>query len=80
MRKGLAFHAIAIDVEVPEDLKNYFNERLDICTIFGKKCYVILEDEDKSPLNLLDEEDHRRVERWLATVDNEKVFHYGWRA
>jgi hypothetical protein len=80
MRKGLAFYAIATDLELPEDLKLFFNERLSVCNIFGNKCYVILEDEDKSPLNLLDEKDHRRIERWLATVDSDKVFYYRWSA
>jgi len=80
MRKGLTFCAIAIDVEVPEELKVFFNERLDIRSIFGRKCYVILEEDDKSPLNLLDEGDHRKAERWLATIDSKDVFSYTWNA
>ena len=78
MRKRLTFCAIAVDVEVPSELKAFLNERLDIRSIFGRKCYVILEDDDKSPLNLLDEDDHRKVERWLATIDGKDVFRYTW--
>jgi hypothetical protein len=38
----------------------------------------MLEDDDKSPLNLLDEEGHRKVERWLQTVRSSSVFSYSW--
>ena len=76
--KKMTFCGIAIEVEVPSELKVFFNERLDIRSIFGRKCYVILEDDDKSPFNLLDEDDHRKVERWLATIDSKDVFLYTW--
>jgi hypothetical protein len=80
MKKGITIHAVSIDVNIPTDIKRFFDERIEILNMFGTKCYVILEDEDKSPLNLLDEEFHRKVERWLATITSDKVFSYTWKA
>jgi len=79
MTKSLAFYAIAIDQEIPKEIKENFDDRIEIRTIFGTKCYVILEDDEVSPLNLLDEEFYRRVKRWLSTISAEKVFSYTWK-
>lgn len=78
MSRRLSFYAIARDAVIPNEIKRVLNDKLDIQNIFGTKCYVMLEDEDKSPLNLLDEECHRKVERWLATVRTKSVFRYSW--
>ena len=63
---------------MPPEIKSIFDEKLDVKDIFGTKCYVMIEDEDKSPLNLLDEERHRRVETWLQTVNTDSIFSYSW--
>ena len=78
MAKTLTFHAVAIDQDIPREIRQYFQERIEIRSIFGIKCYVILEDDEVSPLNLLDEEFYRRVKRWLLTIDAEGVFSYTW--
>ena len=67
--------------ECPTALWDEFTEyckRNEVKEIFVTKCYVMIEDEDKSPLNLLDEESHRRVERWLQTVAADSIFSYSW--
>ncbi len=74
----MSFYAISTETHVPEEIRKIVYERLDVRDIFGTKCYVMIEDEDKSPLNLLDEETHRRVERWLQTVGSDSVFTYSW--
>lgn len=79
MKKGITIFAVATDANIPVDIKHFFDERLEIMNVFGTKCYVILEDEEKSPLNLLDEESHRKLERWLATIGSDKVFSYTWK-
>ncbi len=79
MKKEITFHAVATDVSMPIEINHFFQERIEIRSIFGTKCYVILEDEETSPLNLLDEEFRRKVERWLVTVASEKVFSYTWK-
>jgi histidinol phosphatase-like PHP family hydrolase len=79
MKKGITFYAVATDANIPDEIRRYFDERLEIRNVFGTKCYVILEDEEKSPLNLLDEEFHRKVERWLAMVSSDKVFACTWK-
>ena len=63
---------------IPPDIKGIFDEKLEVKDIFGTKCYVMIEDEDKSPLNLLDEENHRKAERWLQTVGGNSIFSYSW--
>jgi len=78
MSKRMSFYAISTETHVPEEIRKIVYERLDVRDIFGTKCYVMIEDEDKSPLNLLDEETHRRVERWLQTVGSDSVFTYSW--
>jgi hypothetical protein len=80
MRKAISFYAISTDVKIPEEIKQFFDDRIEVRNIFGTKCYIILEDEESSPLNLLDEEFYRRVKRWLLTVSSEKVFSYTWKA
>lgn len=78
MAKTLTFHAVSVDQDIPSEIRQYFEERIEIRSIFGIKCYVILEDDEVSPLNLLDEEFYRRVKRWLLTIDAEGVFSYTW--
>lgn len=78
MSRQLSFYAIATDAQIPEDIRKIFYDRLDVRDVFGTKCYVLVQDDDKSPLNLLDEETHRRVERWLHTVGDNAVFAYSW--
>ncbi len=78
MSKRMSFYAISTETHIPEEIRKIVYERLDVRDIFGTKCYVMIEDEDKSPLNLLDEETHRRVERWLQTVGSDSVFTYSW--
>ena len=79
MKKNITFYAVAIDANIPDDIRRYFDERLEVRKVFGTKSYVILEDEEKSPLNLLDEEFHRKVERWLAMISSDRVFTYSWK-
>jgi hypothetical protein len=79
MSKTISFYAVAIDQEIPREIQKFFDDRIEIKSIFGTKCYVILEDEESSPLNLLDEEFYRKVKRWLSTVSSSKVFSYSWK-
>jgi hypothetical protein len=79
MAKAISIHAVAVDEDIPRDIRQFFDERLAISNVFGTKCYLILEDEENSPLNLLDEEFYRRVKRWLSTVISDKVFSYTWK-
>lgn len=74
----MSFYAISTETHIPEEIRKIVYEKLEVRDIFGTKCYVMIEDEDKSPLNLLDEESHRRVERWLHTVGSDSVFTYSW--
>ena len=76
--KTLTFYAVAIDLEIPKEIRQYFDDRIELRNIFGTKCYVILEDDEVSPLNLLDEEFYRMVKRWLSTISADKVFSYMW--
>jgi hypothetical protein len=78
--KTMSFFAIVVDEKIPNDIRVFLDEIIEVRKIFGTKCYVILEDEDISPLNLLDEECYRKVKRWLSTVNSDKVFSYTWRA
>jgi hypothetical protein len=78
MAKTLTFYAVAIDQDIPTEIRQYFDDRIEIKTIFGTKCYVILEDDEVSPLNLLDEEFYRKAKRWLSTISAERVFSYVW--
>jgi hypothetical protein len=78
MSKTISVYAVSIEQEIPREIRHFFDERIEIKNIFGTKCYVILEDEENSPLNLLDEEFYRKVERWLLTVGSDKVFSYTW--
>ncbi len=80
MSKTISVYAIAIDEKIPSDIRAFFDEKIEVRKIFGTKCYVILEDEESSPLNLLDEESYRKVKRWLLTVNSEQVFSYSWKA
>jgi len=79
MPSGITFHAIATSASVPEEIRIFFDERLEVRSIFGTKCYILLESDDKSPLNLMDEDLHRKTERWLATVNSSKIFSYVWK-
>jgi hypothetical protein len=79
MTKAISIHAIAVSAEIPREIKHFLDESIEIRNIFGTKCYIILEDEENSPLNLLDEEFYRKVKRWLSTVMSEKVFSYTWK-
>jgi hypothetical protein len=74
----MSFFAISTQSIVPPDIKRILDEKLEIKDIFGTRCYVMIEDEDKSPLNLLDEEGHRKIERWLQTVGADSIFSYSW--
>jgi len=74
----MSFYAISTETNIPEEIRKSLYEKLEIRDVFGMKCYVMIEDDDKSPLNLLDEESHRRVERWLQTVGSDSVFAYSW--
>lgn len=78
MNRKMSFFAISTFTQIPPEVKSIFDEKLDVKDIFGTRCYVMIEDEDKSPLNLLDEERHRRVERWLQTVNTDSIFSYSW--
>ncbi len=78
MNRHMSFHAISTKTLLPDDIKKVFDEKLEVRDVFGTRCYVMVEDDDKSPLNLLDEETHRRVERWLQTVGSDSVFSYSW--
>jgi hypothetical protein len=80
MSKAISLYAISTEVKIPEEIKHFFDDRIEVRNIFGTKCYIILEDEESSPLNLLDEEFYRRVKRWLSTVSNDQVFSYTWKA
>jgi hypothetical protein len=80
LAKKISVHAIAVDEKIPNDIQAFLNEKIDVRMIFGTKCYVILEDEEHSPLNLLDEEFYRKVKRWLQSVNSDKVFSYTWKA
>ncbi|MGH9993096.1 MAG: hypothetical protein ACREAZ_10730, partial [Nitrososphaera sp.] len=62
MSRRMSFYAISTETHIPEEIRKIVYEKLEVRDIFGTKCYVMIEDEDKSPLNLLDEESHRRVE------------------
>jgi len=79
MSKIISVYVIAVDEKIPDDIRISFDEKVDIKTVFGVKAYVLLEDEESSPLNLLDEEFYRKVKRWLLTVSSDKVFSYTWR-
>ena len=74
----MSFFAISTRTMVPPEIKRILDEKLEVRDVFGTRCYVMLEDEDKSPLNLLDEENHRKVERWLKTVNADSIFSYSW--
>ncbi|MCI0561799.1 MAG: hypothetical protein MN733_25210 [Nitrososphaera sp.] len=74
----MSFYAVSTETHIPEEIRKVFYEKLEIRDVFGTKCYVMIEDDDKTPLNLLDEETHRRVERWLQTVGADSVFTYSW--
>lgn len=74
----MSFFAISTQSLVPPDIRRIFDEKLEVRDIFGIRCYVMIEDDDKSPLNLLDEENHRKVERWLQTVGADNIFAYSW--
>lgn len=76
MTKKISVHAISVNADIPTEFKRFFDERIEIRNIFGTKCYVILEDEENSPLNFLDEEYYRKLRRWLSTVASEKIFSY----
>jgi hypothetical protein len=78
MTRRMSFFAISTQSLVPPEIKRIFDEKLEVRDIFGTRCYVMIEDEDKSPLNLLDEENHRKVERWLQTVGADSIFSYSW--
>jgi hypothetical protein len=78
MGRRMTFFAISTMSLIPPDIKGIFDEKLEVKDIFGTKCYVMIEDEDKSPLNLLDEENHRKAERWLQTVGGNSIFSYSW--
>jgi hypothetical protein len=78
MSRKMSFFAISTSTLVPPEIRRILDEKLEVKEIFGTKCYVMIEDEDKSPLNLLDEESHRRVERWLQTVAANSIFSYSW--
>lgn len=78
MSKKMSFFAISTLALVPPEVRRILDEKLEVREIFGTKCYVMIEDDDKSPLNLLDEENHRRVERWLQTVSADSIFSYSW--
>ena len=78
MNRRMSFFAISTRTLVPPEIKRIFDEKLEVKDVFGARCYVMLEDEDKSPLNLLDEESHRKVERWLQTVGADSIFSYTW--
>ena len=80
MSNTMSFYAIVVDEKIPSDIRLFLDEKIDVRKIFGTKCYVILEDEDISPLNFLDEEFYRKVKRWLLTVNSDKVFSYTWKA
>jgi hypothetical protein len=75
----MSVYAIATDEKIPSEIRAFLDEKIEVRNIFGTKCYVILEDEESSPLNLLDEEFYRKVKRWLLTVSSDKVFSYTWR-
>jgi hypothetical protein len=79
MSKKISIHAIAIDEKIPREIRQLLDERIEVRKIFGTKCYIILEDEESSPLNLLDEESYRIVKRWLSTVSSDRVFSYTWK-
>jgi hypothetical protein len=78
MSKTISIYAVAVEEEIPREIRQFFDERIEIKNIFGTKCYIILEDDENSPLNLLDEESYRKVKRWLSTVSSHKVFSYKW--
>lgn len=78
MNKRMSFYAISTLSIVPPEIRRILEERLEVKDIFGTRCYVMIEDVDKSPLNLLDEENHRKVERWLETVGADSIFSYSW--
>ena len=78
--KTISVYAVAVSEKIPSEIKEFFDDRIEIRKIFGTKCYFILEDEESSPLNLLDEESYRKVKRWLSTVSSDKVFSYTWKA
>lgn len=80
MSKTISVYVIVVDEKIPREIRQFFDDRIAIRTIFGTKCYVILEDDENSPLNLLDEEFYRKIKRWLSTVSSEKVFTYTWKA
>ena len=74
----MSFFAISTRTMIPTEIKRILDEKLEVRDVFGTRCYIMLEDDDKSPLNLLDEEIHRRVERWLQTVGADSIFSYSW--
>jgi hypothetical protein len=80
MPKTISVFAVAVDERIPQEIRHFFDERIEVRNIFGTKCYVILEDDENSPLNLLDEEFYRKVKRWLSTVSSVRVFSYTWKA
>jgi hypothetical protein len=80
MSRTIAFYAVAVDQEIPKEIREHLDDRIEIRIIFGIKCYVILEDDEVSPLNLLDEELYRKVKRWLSTISADKVFSHIWKA
>ena len=79
MSKAISVYAVAIDEKIPQEIKQFFDDRIEVRNIFGTKCYIILEDDENSPLNLLDEEFYRKTKRWLSTVNSDRVFSYTWR-
>ncbi len=78
MPNSITVYAVATDEAIPREIRHFFDERIEVRNIFGIKCYVILEDNENSPLNLLDEEFYRKVKRWISTVSSDKVFSYSW--
>ena len=78
MTRKMSFFAVSTQSLIPPEIKQIFDEKLEVRDIFGTRCYVMIEDEDKSPLNLLDEENHRKVERWFQTVGANSIFTYSW--
>jgi hypothetical protein len=78
MSKTISVYAVAVDEDIPREIRQFFDERIEVRNIFGTKCYVFLEDDEHSPLNLLDEESYRKVKRWLSTLSSGKFFSYSW--
>ena len=84
MSLGQDYYFIAIkDIDgIPDKIKKILDSmKLDKMDIFGSSCYCIIGDDNKTPLNNLEDEDLDIFWNWLdmnANNQDHRVFYYYW--